>query len=656
MIPLKDSVVTKSGNLSGETIQMSLDENSIEHLQVLLSDIYSDVEMAVIREYACNAYDSHKAAGVNKPIEITLPTVFEPTFICKDYGVGMSVDDIRNIYSKYGASTKRDTNEQTGMLGIGAKCALAYTDSFSVIGIKNGVKTTALVSKNEVGTGEFQIIDTSATDEPNGVTISVPVKSYWSFNSKAEDFFKFWSADSILVDGKTPETYDGLEFGSGVKIVKGLREDYFVMGNVPYKIHDKSARYGEEGIIPGRRTIGLVIPINIGDVTFTPSREELAYTKRTVDLINSYRESWKADLNAHIAKQISSLPTKGEALDIFYEWAAVYGEDKIARPYYKGFEIPHKFGNAKIWYLEVKRYSVRSETDISTARLITPHRRWDNSIEKPLLVTGFAATSSITATIKNKVKKWMSDNTQFKTVVFVDFDSSQMEWLSTFTQVSFEEISKIKLPKKVSASTGSASISGQFKVANPKSQGWLSALSIDKKANVFYITPSKYGLTANEVPSQNIYKVIPDDSVVVFINAGSERNFLKKVPNAKPLSEYLIQEAKKLTLTKAEEINLSSERLSYSYGELKNAGVKDKELLTYAKALEEDTLNIIKYKNFLNPFIRGIVRDNLPQPKKYPNPMEKYPLVSRWSKQNIKHVALYINAVVESESNNKESK
>ena len=74
--------------------------------------------MAVLREVTTNALDAHVAAGVTRPSRST-PTELAPVLTIKDYGVGLSVEDIRNIFSQYGASTKRETNDQVGSLGLG---------------------------------------------------------------------------------------------------------------------------------------------------------------------------------------------------------------------------------------------------------------------------------------------------------------------------------------------------------------------------------------------------------------------------------------------------------------------------------------------------------------------------------------------------------
>jgi hypothetical protein len=52
-------------------------------------------QQAIIRELACNSRDSHILNSNEQiPIEVTLPSVFEPTFSVRDFGPGLSEDDI----------------------------------------------------------------------------------------------------------------------------------------------------------------------------------------------------------------------------------------------------------------------------------------------------------------------------------------------------------------------------------------------------------------------------------------------------------------------------------------------------------------------------------------------------------------------------------
>ena len=67
MQPLNVQTVVHVGTET-QDVRMSLDTQSIQHLMAVLTDLYSDPVLAVIREYATNARDSHIEAGNPDPI------------------------------------------------------------------------------------------------------------------------------------------------------------------------------------------------------------------------------------------------------------------------------------------------------------------------------------------------------------------------------------------------------------------------------------------------------------------------------------------------------------------------------------------------------------------------------------------------------------
>ena len=125
-----------------DTVSFGIKQDGLAHIfSVLRNQLYSDKILAVIREYATNGVDAHTEAGKpNEPIVITLPTRWEPTFKCRDFGWGLSDTDIHEIYAFYGESTKRKSNQMIGQLGLGSKSAFAYGDNFVITSFVDGVK------------------------------------------------------------------------------------------------------------------------------------------------------------------------------------------------------------------------------------------------------------------------------------------------------------------------------------------------------------------------------------------------------------------------------------------------------------------------------------------------------------------------------------
>ena len=95
--------------------------NSPIIFKILSDSLYSDKIGSIVRELASNARDAHVAAGKGDvPFEIHVPTtsnLFNANgcyFSVKDYGVGLSEKEIYNLYTVYGESNKRSSNDFIG--------------------------------------------------------------------------------------------------------------------------------------------------------------------------------------------------------------------------------------------------------------------------------------------------------------------------------------------------------------------------------------------------------------------------------------------------------------------------------------------------------------------------------------------------------------
>ena len=115
-------VVVVEEGIENDAIGMSLDLDSANMLMQMLSkNLYSDSVGSTIRETCSNALDSHRRAGVNLPIIASIERddrTYNYSFCVEDFGIGLDDDDVRNIISKYGKSTKRDSATELGMFGL----------------------------------------------------------------------------------------------------------------------------------------------------------------------------------------------------------------------------------------------------------------------------------------------------------------------------------------------------------------------------------------------------------------------------------------------------------------------------------------------------------------------------------------------------------
>lgn len=174
-----DALVLQEGDVVEESIGMSLDMDSAQVLMQMLSkNLYSDAVGSTIRECASNALDSHRRAGKrDHPIIVSLNTTdsggFE--FSVEDFGIGLDADDVKNIISKYGKSTKRNSTTELGMMGLGFKAPLAYTSSFYFICRKDGMERKYMMYEGE-DVNTIDLLHETPTTEGNGVKVIVPVK------------------------------------------------------------------------------------------------------------------------------------------------------------------------------------------------------------------------------------------------------------------------------------------------------------------------------------------------------------------------------------------------------------------------------------------------------------------------------------------------
>lgn len=431
MLPTKTDIRV-SGDLGGEKVEMRLDADSTAHLMSLLTDLYSDPLLAVIREYSTNAWDSHVAAGITRPIEVTTPNYLTSTFRVKDYGLGMDANDIREIYSSYGASTKRATNDMVGMLGLGSKSGLTYTDQFNVIGIKNGIKTSVAVSRSGNGGGVMEIIDQSPTSDPNGVEIIVPIKKHGNILTKAEQFFRFWEPGRVLLNGKEPNYIWGNSTKVGKFYIINDTTDYVVMGNVAYPV--KNDITGETGYNRERA----VVKVDIGDVAFTPSRESLQMTLATRKMLESLRAEFAAEVVKTIEAKLAACNTYVEAYKVFRSLKSTNTFAlHLQNATFRGIKFidSYKFD----WVV-----SGFHRDSISSAEARNFHI--NGNLEEMVIVHGFEH-GRLNSLQKKKIKLYLEDNGLLSrsTIVLVDKTKPDSMWFSECHHVDWKTVRTIKL-------------------------------------------------------------------------------------------------------------------------------------------------------------------------------------------------------------------
>jgi len=311
----KETTIESIGTIQEEA-QFKM-RNSQKAFQIL-SSLYSDKPLAIVRELGCNAMDSHIASGQpNLPFAVHIPNALEPWLTIQDFGTGISHENIYEIYSVYFASTKTNTNTQVGMLGLGSKSPFCYTDNFTITSIHNQVKRIYNAYFGNSGMPTISLASQENTTDANGVAIQIPIKQtdIGNFSYAVFKAFRFFDVKPIIT-GDSIDWTDKANFeGTFWKSYSNLHQSYAVMGGVTYPIDTYKVESEHYDIV---RKAGLVIKFDIGELDVTPSRESLMYHDWVVKAINDKIALVKKDFVTKVEDQIKNSPNLLDALKALY--------------------------------------------------------------------------------------------------------------------------------------------------------------------------------------------------------------------------------------------------------------------------------------------------------------------------------------------------
>lgn len=288
----------------------------------LLTDkVYSDKVLAVQRELSTNAVDSHIEAGHNKPFDIKLPSRFDSTYVIRDYGVGLTPEQVTNIYTVLGKSNRNTDNRFNGCMGIGSKAFLGYGSRAGIIeSFVNGMHRTYSVHLGETGIPECAKLAEQPTTEPTGLKITINVEPHdcQNFVNSAEQLYPYFSIRPNFIGGTKPRIKDiKYVISSTSWKVRDTSNDYYnrqckaVMANIAYPIV-----FDDTGLDAKYRSL-MNCPIDIifdtGALAIAPSREALSYDARTKTAIAIKFKEVLAELHDLVHDKIKNSKNLWEA-------------------------------------------------------------------------------------------------------------------------------------------------------------------------------------------------------------------------------------------------------------------------------------------------------------------------------------------------------
>jgi len=283
-----------------------------------------------IRELPTNAWDESK-----NNYEVHLPTRLNPVFRVRDYGRGISPENMRNVYGKLYASTKRAGNDQVGGWGLGSKSPFAYllgpdgAGSFNVVSYHQGMMRAYVISLSAEGKIKVRQMVEMESDEPSGLDVSYAVRRedidafhsrardiLWSFNPRPRIFPEgavTWKEPVVEAQGDNWIKYDGNSvpfYGPHVR-----------MGCVMYPIDLRQIQ--NSGFLDQNDEVLFDAPI--GSLKVTLSREELAYEQTTKTTLQSLVKQYEDTFIAQVQEKVDAAATIFEAAKIFDTETDMFG-------------------------------------------------------------------------------------------------------------------------------------------------------------------------------------------------------------------------------------------------------------------------------------------------------------------------------------------
>lgn len=287
---------------------------SAKAFNILSSQIYTDKPLAIARELICNMYDAHVSrdsmyrrgdateymAPIGTPFNVTLPNAFESNIIFRDFGTGLSDNQVETIYTTYFESTKTESDDYIGALGLGSKSPFCYVENFTVTSYYNGVKTVYLMFIGEEGIPKPAVllkeeVDHTLLENKNGLEICIAVnqRDHYSFKHSVKQVLTYFP----------PASYNLNNYGTSdleyylEKVQPTLREHVYtcdslnvrdrvtiLQGNVTYPVKLSQLGFGDRQghILQFFKTSYHLFVVPIGTADVAASREEISYDKQTI--------------------------------------------------------------------------------------------------------------------------------------------------------------------------------------------------------------------------------------------------------------------------------------------------------------------------------------------------------------------------------------
>lgn len=331
------------GNIEGKSFTI---QNNAKTFKVLSDKLYQNKEMSMIRELVSNAVDSHNMANQDRDIIVTFPDAIYPYFFVKDFGVGLSNDEVISIYTSYFFSTKDSDNNNIGGFGLGSKTPFMISDNFTVIAGKDGLESEYLMYLKD-GIPTVKLLK-SFPSNYTGVTVRVPCETNLDSYLNTLSYFtgldinirnqKQRKRDELTIKKLNQKGYttEHTNNNSNIKII---------IGGVPYE--SLSYLHGN-----------LVISIPIGELDLTASREYIEDTRKNREVINKYLSNYENNVIDTFLSYFDKRPTYSyfRKLKNRFSLLTYVSKDNLLK------ELHKRYGYNLNFHFKTQHYNVYNDT------------------------------------------------------------------------------------------------------------------------------------------------------------------------------------------------------------------------------------------------------------------------------------------------------
>lgn len=674
-VDASEKFVTENFSLGDERVIMN----------ILRSKMYSSPIRTICQEVMSNARDAHREMGKGKtPIQVTLPNSIDMSLRIRDFGPGITPERMSDVFIKYGNSTKRDTNKQTGGFGLGAKSPFSYSDTFTVVSItpERGqmIRREYVAYIDESQLGAMSLVKEEKTDEEQGTTVIVPCKpnDAKKFAEAVEETGRYWTPRP-KVKGNSDFCFEDVTYSYESKdgdwaIIEGDKEPRAVVDGISYRIQTALVLKDTEKTEQKLCDAGLRLFFSVGQMKVTANREDLDYQPDVITKLRAAIHKAMREVDTLVTAQMSTATNYIEACGL---WTTTSNQFRW---------LPESCGT---WNGLPLRETVKPESESYIG-----YREFTRGSSKPRTYKGYEArirfqkgclvvnndTDSL-AIARTRIDWLFANHPYVNTIQVVqEFKKPQRSYHSDdevekarkafykemhWDKLGLIQLSQVQFLKPTYTPDGTSLNAPQVKARRMTSDGWKAEEAIDlENGKGFYVDYYKgthilYSRKGEEVEAdpEKLYSLFDEDTVIISVM----RRFIPKlgkkwVPLHKKLTQMVRELREDADVRRLAGENVDSNWASQQYAKfckperiIDQTGTCAKLLDMGAKiaVVSKKATKLMNAAQAMKLKLYGRISARGSQFDELVNEFEaKYPLINRhqYSKEYVEDAIIYINA------------